>query len=231
MREWCLTSSETGLKCLQRTPLPWSCMLLSPFWSSRATSCLLTRDFPNNCAPVLLTCHVNYLLKRLYPGQTVQIVSWNWTFNKPKATNPRSRALWSPAAYLDLMRSFTHGSFDAASAPCPVTMALCQWVCFRSFWLSSNGRTGEHPSCRQKFCWVLPQRTSCKWLTVPSTAWISPQMNPPFISELRCYSENNFPQKFSFLFPFISWANTGGFPDDQLSILESLQHPLFAWRG
>lgn len=101
MRQRCLTNSETGQKCPQRTSLPRSHVLLSPIWSSGATSCLLVRDFrKNNRAPVLLTCQVNYLLIRLYPGQTAQIVSWKWTFNKCKATHPRNRAL---------MRSFTHG--------------------------------------------------------------------------------------------------------------------------
>lgn len=101
MRQRCLTSSETGQKCPQKTSLPRSCVLLSPIWSSGATSCLLVRNLrKNNRAPVLLNCQVNYLLIRLYPGQTAQIVSWKWTFNKSKATHPRNRAL---------MRSFTHG--------------------------------------------------------------------------------------------------------------------------
>lgn len=120
MRQRCLTSSETGLKCPQRTPLSRSSVLLSPIWSSRATSCLLIRDFPNNRSPVLLACQV-------------QTVSWNWTFNKSKATHPRSRALWSPAAIWTSWGLLYMVSFDAASAACPVTMALCQWGCFRRF--------------------------------------------------------------------------------------------------
>lgn len=114
-----------------------------------------------------------------------------------------------------------------------------QWVLFRSFLMSSNGRTGEHPSCRRRRSWSSAEFSLGKPLVNDWWRFLlqhelnfTSQTNPSFISKLRCYSENNFPPKSSFPFPFHFMSkHKDFFPDDHFSILESLQHPLFAWKG
>lgn len=99
-----------------------------------------------------------------------------------------------------------------------------QWVHFRSFLMSPMAGRENIPAVdgdRVEGMFLLQHELNFTSLTKPS-----------FISQLRCYSENNFPPKssFPFLFHFMS-KHEDFFPDDHFSILESLQHPLFAWKG
>lgn len=82
---------------------------------------------------------------------------------------------------------------------------------FQKLFNESNGRTGEHPSCRRRQSWSSAEENLLWMFLLQHELNFTSLTNPSFISQLRCYSENIFPPKSSFPFPFHFHEQTRGF--------------------